>query len=392
MNPLTHQGGMALCLGRLFRFFASYGLAVVILSFLLLLTLLGTLEQGEHGLYAVQRKYFDSVFLVHHLYGIPIPLPGVYLLLSILSVNLVCGALIRAPKYLRAPGMLIAHSGILLLMLGGFVSFHFASDGMLQLYEGESSAEFESYHEWNLEVRRVAPEPSDRVWLIPTDAFAARAASAGRTFTAPELPFTLTVSGYQPHSRPIAAAAPMLRAVDGVVLQPLKREPEQEFNVPGLYVDVQPTAPGAAAQAGIVWGLEKHPLVIEAGDERWTVTLGRRRWALPFTVRLDTFTVEHYPNTTIPRTYRSDITRLESGAEEQIRISMNAPLRHRGYTLFQATWGPQNAAPGTPLFSGFAVVRNPADQWPLASCVVVCAGMLIHFLQRLVGHVRRRAS
>ena len=64
---------------------ASYGFVVVLLSFLLLLTLLGTLEQAEYGLFAVQKKYFDSLFLVHKLFGlIPIPLPGVYLLLALL--------------------------------------------------------------------------------------------------------------------------------------------------------------------------------------------------------------------------------------------------------------------------------------------------------------------
>ncbi len=376
----------------LFRLFASYGMAVVVLFLLLVLTLLGTLEQAEHGLWAVQKKYFDSVFLVHHLFGrVPIPLPGVYLLMTLLFVNLLCGAIIRAPKSWRAPGMLIAHGGILLLLLGGFVTFHFSTDGMLQLYEDESSDVFKSYHEWVVEVRQVEPAPSEQVWIVPLQRLERGGARAVRRVTAPEWPFTLALSGFQPHSRPLLQAAPLHRRVDGVALHALPREPEQEFNVPGLYVDVVPAAGAAVPAEGILWGLERHPLAVAVGDARWTVGLARRQWQMPFTVRLDTFTVEHHPNTAIARTYRSDITRFEDGHEEQIRISMNAPMRHRGYTLFQATWGPQNAPPGTPLFSGFAVVRNPADQWPLIACIVVGVGLLIHLLQRLIRQVRRGA-
>ena len=120
------------------------------------------------------------------------------------------------------------------------------------------------------------------------------------------------------------------------------------------------------------------------------IDLTRRTWRLPFVVRLDDFTVELHPNTRMAKIYRSDITQIADGVEQPTRISMNAPLRYHGYTLFQASWGPQDAPAGTPLFSGFAVVHNPADQWPLYSCIIVGVGLLIHFLQRLAGHLRRK--
>jgi hypothetical protein len=47
-------------LALLFRFFSSFGLAVAVLSLLLIITLLGTLSQSEIGLLDSQRKYFDS--------------------------------------------------------------------------------------------------------------------------------------------------------------------------------------------------------------------------------------------------------------------------------------------------------------------------------------------
>ena len=70
----------------------------------------------------MQNKYFNSFFLVHALFGkIPIPLPGVYLLSVLLFINLTCGAIIRVTKDWRHPGMLIAHGGILYMLIAGFV-------------------------------------------------------------------------------------------------------------------------------------------------------------------------------------------------------------------------------------------------------------------------------
>jgi hypothetical protein len=368
---------------------ASYGFVVVLLSFLLLLTLLGTLEQAEYGLFAVQKKYFDSLFLVHKLFGlIPIPLPGVYLLLALLFVNLVCGAIIRAPKHWRYPGMLIAHGGILLLLVAGFVNQHFATYGHLQLFEGEASSRFSSYHEWVLEIRKL--DASSRVYVIPADQLSD--ASGEQKFASAELPFDLVVSGYSENCRPIPASGHAhASSVDGFFLQSISRDKESEANFAGAYVDVIEKT-GGPTQSFITWGLEHYPHVVHVGDDRWAIGITRNSWALPFKIVLDDFTVEHHPNTGIPKVFMSEVTKIEGKTHEKIRISMNKPLRYEGYTLFQATWGPQDAAPGARLFSGLAVVRNPADHWPLYSCIVVGIGLLIHLLQKLLFHLRMRAA
>ena len=72
-----------------------------------------------------------------------------------------------------------------------------------------------------------------------------------------------------------------------------------------------------------------------------------------------------------------------------MKIEMNRPLRDQGLVLYQASWGPANARPGTPLFSTLSVVRNPADQWPTWACLVIFLGLVIHFGRRLWIYVRR---
>jgi hypothetical protein len=67
---------------------------------------------------------------------------------------------------------------------------------------------------------------------------------------------------------------------------------------------------------------------------------------------------------------------------------MNEPLRHKGFTFFQSSWGPADAKPGQPLFSTFSVVRNPADDLPLYACIIIAIGMLVHFIRKIGRHIK----
>jgi len=67
-------------------------------------------------------------------------------------------------------------------------------------------------------------------------------------------------------------------------------------------------------------------------------------------------------------------------------------LRHGGYTFFQASFGPSNAGPDEELYTQFAVVKNPSDHWPLASLIVVFAGLLFHLILKLSEHLNRTSG
>ena len=100
-------------LRNLYRFLSSYGLSCVLFFLLFRLTLMGTLEQIHLGLFDVQKKYFESVFLIHELFGVlPIPLPGAYLVMSALAVNLFLGGIVRARKGPAHWGVLLGHIAV----------------------------------------------------------------------------------------------------------------------------------------------------------------------------------------------------------------------------------------------------------------------------------------
>jgi hypothetical protein len=379
-------------LRAVFQFFSSFGLAVVLLLLMLVVVFLGTMYQVDHGLFAAQEKYFNSFFVVHHFFDwLPMTLPGGYLLMSLFMVNIVLGGIVRIRKNKRTVGIIIGHLGVIVMIVGGAVTFHYSDSGNMQLYEGETSDEFESYYDWTIEVGRVGD--SNLLHVIDERQFDDLGPGKRRTFTNPEWPFDVVVSNYAKNAWPVRErGGEGGMAIDGFRLEPLPLEKEAEMNLPGVYVTAVDKETGATTD-GILWGMSLQPLTVEAGGADWAVGLARKRWKVPFQVTLDEFVRELHPGTDMPASFESFITKREAGKpDEKIHIYMNQPLRYHGYTFFQASWGPQNAGPDTRLFSVFAVVRNPADQWPLVACIIVGIGMTLHFGQRLYRYLRKETT
>jgi len=386
---------LAAALQKAFRFLASYGLACVLFLLLLVLTYLGTLHQVDHGLYETQQKYFNSAFLVHEAFGfLPVPLPGGYLVVSVLFVNLALGAIVRARKGWSHLGILATHAGICVLLAGSFITYQFADSGHLTLYEGEESSAFESYHEWEIAVAEAGGGEVVE-YLIRQDDFAHVGPGQSRDFVFGGVPFVLTLSGYVRNAAPQPAtqAGRGKDIVDGFYLLELPPQKEDAANAPGAYAAVSEQGSGAE-QRGLLWGHARAPWTVTVAGKTWSVALRKRQRTLgsdgqPFTIKLEKFTRELHPGTNTPRVFRSDVTLTEGGVSRRAEISMNEPLRHRGYALYQSSWGPSNAGPGERLYSTLAVVRNPADQFPLYACVIVTVGLAIHFSRSLVRYVAR---
>jgi len=173
--------------------------------------------------------------------------------------------------------------------------------------------------------------------------------------------------------------------VDGYFLRPEPWRPQAETNIAGLYARVADDP----AQQGLLWGADVPPWTVTAGDERIGVSLRNQRYPLPYTVRLEDFHHEFHPGTRMARVYRSDVTVVDDSTEHSQRIEMNEPLRRGGVIMFQASYGPPDARPGQPMYSVFAVVQNPSDQWPLYSCIVIGIGLVWHFSRKLLLYIRR---
>ncbi len=375
-------------------FFSSVGTSAALIILLGLLTWLGTLEQVDHGLFDVQKKYFESFWLVHHAGPIPIPLPGASLVLGLLFVNLVVGGMLRLRRGSEMIGIFITHLGILFLILAGFIKWKFSDEGHVTLFEGQSKDHYDSYYHPELVVTHVDRDGRVTERVVPEREF--RAATEGKMVKLPSqtLPFDLEMRHYASNSKPLPKG-PMfdvdVPVEEGLFLRALPRDSQAESNIAGVHVTVRPKD-GSAARTGWLWALESGPLTVEAGGETYYLDLRKQRFAMPFTVVLDDFKKVDHPRTTMAKSFSSDVTVIENGTPRPVTISMNQPLRDGGLVLYQASWGPSNARPGDALFSTLAVVRNPADQYPLYATLVITAGLLIHFGRKLWRFVRREVK
>lgn len=385
----------------LWKLLTSYGLAVTVLLLMCILTLHGTMLQKDHGLFDTQQKIFNSLVFFEHIelgsgenpVRIPIPIPGGYLLMTILFFNILSGAIVKARKSWRFPGMIIAHSGILLLLVGGFVQYHFSTKGYMALSKGQISNQYQAYQGWQLEVLPLDAENK------PTDAFIIteqQLKSVGegdhRNFTSADIPFAIEVSDYLRNAVPVPATAPVAAdaktpEVNGTKLLKQAATKEAEANVGGVYVSVQPAS--GEAQKSILWAGQAGPWVVDVDGKKWALTLDRPRWEVPFDIRLDEFIFDRHPGTAMARKFESRITKIEGNSENPVQIRMNEPLRDRGFTFFQESYGPPDESDPEKMWSQFSVVKNPADQWPLYSLIITGVGMIIHFVQKLFYHVRR---
>ena len=378
-------------MGAVLKVLSSLGLSCTLLVLLGLLTWLGTLEQVEYGLFEVQKKYFESFFLWHEVGDFAIPLPGAGLVLTLLFVNLTLGGIVRLRKGWSTAGILTTHVGILLMLASGFVKLYYSEDGHVTLYEGESASAFQSYYRWELVVTEELAGGRLSEYHVPQEDFLDAAAGAPVTLSAAGLPFALELEHFMGNSTPLPKG-PMfdvdVPVVDGFFLSERKKDAEAERNIAGLYVTA---VTGGERRTGILWGAMAGPWTFSTPEGRFAVDLRKERYPMPFTVVLRDFTKEDHPGIDMPKAFSSDVTVIEDGSARPVRIEMNHPLRDGGLVLYQASWGPAGSPPGTPLFSTLSVVRNPADQWPLVSCIVIALGLLLHFGLKLTRYVRVEA-
>ena len=215
---------------RIYDFLSGFGFAVILLSFLFFLTFLGTLAQRNQSLFEVQREYFESdvifwqPFAWSELLGwVTIPLPGVRLLLVLLAVNLVLGGIIRIRKRATTFGVIVTHLGMVMLLAAGLVEYVASTKGHMTLYEGDKSAQYQSYFEWEVTVTKVG---ETRRLSIPGERFIELDPEGIAVFQHSTLPFDLVFGNVGKNTDVLPAnqhvAGSDLAVMDGFFLRKLE--------------------------------------------------------------------------------------------------------------------------------------------------------------------------
>lgn len=368
---------------------------------MIIVIFVGTWLQKKHGLYDCQAWYFESWITPRPgwLWGW-LPLPGMALLLAIVFVNNLAGGIIRIRKSTRTIGVIIAHLSMLGFIIAGAVSLWSKTEGFLLVNEGGKNSIVEANQDWVIEVRELsnaaAEKPqSAQVYYFPDKLFRDCTGSKTRTFFRTGWPFELKVGGYTRNATVVPAGDPSLSASDprmgDYALKTLPVETTNERNLAAVRVDAVSSG-GSVASAGVLAAGIRRPLTFECGSRRFSLTLTRERWEVPFAIQLDDFRAKYYPGTLKAESFESDIRVLhEGGKESKHHISMNNPLRDSGYVAYQTNYD-QESPPGQEKYSIFSVVKNTSDQWPLYSLIVCSIGLVIHFLLKLSRFLTRSSA
>jgi len=373
------------------RILSSLRLTVICLGLGMLLVFLGTLAQVHLGIHAVQARYFQSLLIYWSPPGaswkIPV-LPGGYLLGTVLLVNLIAAHAVRFQLTRKKLGIILLHFGVILLLTGQLLTGLFARETQMRIDEGQTLGYSEAPREVELAVIDVTDPNFDQVVAIPEEVLA-----RGGTIQSPTLPFTLNVRQFMGNARLTMRSqepqAPPSQATTGsgkniVVAEIPRTVKDDERDLTSAFVQVD----GVERPLG-TWLLSNaipDPQGFTLNGHTYELAMRQRRFYKQFALTLLDFAHDRYAGTDIPKNFSSRVRLLdfERNENREVVISMNDPLRYRGFTFYQS--GFDNNDKTTIL----QVVKNPAMLLPYIACGLVALGLVVQFSMHLFGFVRKR--
>jgi len=359
----------------------SIPLTVACLALLMILTFWGTLYQVDNGLFAAQQKFFSSWFV--WVLGV-IPFPGAKLVLGVLMINLF-GYMINMLAFQPLkPGILMIHAGLLIMLIGGAITHYYGEESYLSLWEGESANVASSYYEWELAIWKTEGAVRD------VHAVDAADLKPGDEITFDPLPVKVRIENYFGNARAYQSRTGTpeyvsSRNISRIESAPPEKEPTQNTAAAMLTVRSDEMEP----EKVLLFGDDMAPVIIPVGDDEYAIGLRHKKRPLPLLVSLVDFKKEMHPGTQTAREFSSVVEVQADGITRQLTISMNKPLRHRGYTLYQQSY---HETPEGKQSSTFAVTRNYGRLLPYVSTGIIVLGMIVHFVAMLIKHARRRAA
>ncbi len=111
-------------------------------------------------------------------------------------------------------------------------------------------------------------------------------------------------------------------------------------------------------------------------DVVYVVDFRNKRLELGFSLTLNDFQIGRYQGTMRASSYKSQVT--VSDKEGTVPISMNEPLKHRGFTFYQASFQ-EDPATGRPTVSVLSVNRDPGRWLKYLGSFLTVLGIIIMF-------------
>ncbi len=393
------------------RALASLRLTVFLFVLSMFLVFCGTLAMMDHGLWATLSQYFRAflawiplqvfVRLGQVFFGVPtswhvagsFPFPGGWTLGAALLVNLLAAHIVRFRFTWKRAGILLLHTGLLLLMLGELVTGLFAVEGVMTIPVDGSCNYVENTDQMELAFVWPADAHNDHVVVVPDDLL-----RQGGAIRHEALPVDIDVVRYVANSTLTEDAPPPAQNLatrgfgleTAVLEQPPGRgvDANQKRDMPSAYITLKDKKTGQGLGTYLVSAWFSVPQKVEVDGTAYQMSLRFRRSYRPFTFHLKELRYETHHGTSLAKEYASVIQVIdpEHGEDREVTIYMNHPLYYQGETFYQANVNVTKAGE----FTGLQAVRNPGWPIPYVACTLVSGGMALHFLLHLRDFLRRK--
>ena len=294
----------------------------------------------------------------------------------------------------KRAGIVLLHSGVLLMMFSELLVGTTAKEGQMQIREGETVNYVQDIRSVELAIIDRADDKIDDVVAIPQSML-----RQSKPIVHQLLPCQAEVIQYFRNSRIhdvvpgeenpadtgagqtiVAAAATRASGTDA----------DSKVDLASAYVKFSRTDGSPIGTYLLSQFLDEQPL--EIGEKKYDVVLRFKRTYKPFQVTLLDVRKDDYLGTDTARNYSSDVHLVDAtrGVDRKIKIWMNNPLRFAGETFYQSSY---NLDPRTGAeITGLAVVTNTGWMIPYVGCMIVAVGMLAHFGVVLLRFLNRRMA
>ena len=352
---------------------------VITIIWLMVLVFVGTVDQKYIGLYQSQKKYFSSIIL----WLWYIPLPGGLLTMLLLTANLIAFFFKRNVWNKKKLGVLIVHFGSILLLIGGGLTYLFSNEGAMQLTTKNKKTNFiQSYHDKELCIINLSEFKDSLEYTNFND----KILKVGNILKFATLPFEMEVLNYCENSRLI---------IDNKKDDQFKGKMAKSYNFECIKSEIEHSENKSAiklllksinSQTNDADGIYISRLdpgqniqKIDYNGFEYAMILQPKRKYLPFDIELIEVTKINHPNSEIAKSYSSEVNVLDNNNIKRKLITMNNPLRFKGYTFYQAHYEEEEGIKTSVL----AVVKNYGRLFPYISSIIMCIGILIQIFIRM---------
>jgi hypothetical protein len=368
-------------LHNIYKIISNPKIFVYTVLWLMVLVFFGTIAQKDIGLYASQMKYFSTYYFILFDY---IPLPGGRLTLIIMTVNLASSLFKKNLWKMKKVGVIILHIGGLLLLVGGGVTAQFSSEGNMVINEGENVDFVDDYHRMELCLVNISLEDSLE-YIVFDDELLSEGQIINYERLGVKIEIISRIENTRIQNRVTLGDSIYKGFLKEFVLLPKEPDKENTQNRPSIIFRVRGSDNNSDGIYGLFLG-QRDLDIFDFKENQYFTEFRRERSYLPFSIELLDFKKVLHPGTNVAKSFSSEINLIESKVPRRVLIQMNEPLRHQGYTFFQASFIEELDGEATVL----AVVKNYGRLFPYISSIIMSIGLLVHLMVNLPKMIRKK--